>query len=572
MKSILNYKITIIILTVSSVILLAGTLLFGLLWLTNNNKIVYGLSVANQKIGGLQTSEAKNILSNRIKQVAEQKIIIEFNNRQWHFSANELGVNFNLEATFSKISYSGHQPNIFSSLKKQLKSLLFGKNLPLDIIFDTERFNETISTFAPIIEEPAQNAKLTYDQKKDEFFILPESSGKSVNLDLLKKELLANLSQLSDKKIELQLQKDLPQVTEKDLQMIKNQAEQIVNQTPFYLQNGDFNLPIDKQEMAQWMSVIPSSGQLTTDQDVIKNYLAQIAPTVNRESINAKLTIENNKIKIFEPAQEGQTINILASAKKITEVILSGGKTVKLVMDLVEPEINSDSINSLGLISLLGRGESNFAGSPTNRKFNLALGASKLNGTLIEPDEEFSFAMYIGEIDEKNGYLPELVIKNKQTIPEYGGGMCQVSTTLFRAAVNSGLKITDRHPHAYPVHYYDPPGFDATVYPPNPDLKFINDTPNYILIQSEIQGTKLIFEFYGTNDGREIKIIGPTITQSNPDGSLKTILTQQIWRDGVLERQDIFRSSYNSPSLYPTIRQTSPIPTPSPSITPAPTL
>jgi len=142
------------------------------------------------------------------------------------------------------------------------------------------------------------------------------------------------------------------------------------------------------------------------------------------------------------------------------------------------------------------------------------------------------------------------VIKSGKLVYEYGGGVCQISTTLFRAAVNAGLKITERYPHAFPVRYYNPQGFDATVYPPHPDLRFINDTPGHILIQENIKGNQLTFELFGTLDGREIKIIGPTILQSNPDGSMKTVLYQEIWRDGTLERKQGFWSNYKSPNLY----------------------
>ena len=149
------------------------------------------------------------------------------------------------------------------------------------------------------------------------------------------------------------------------------------------------------------------------------------------------------------------------------------------------------------------------------------------------------------------GYLPELTIKKNKTVPEYGGGLCQVSTTVFRAAINAGLKITDRKAHPFAVKYYNPQGFDATIYPPNPDLKFINDTPNYLLMQSYVKDNKLIFEFYGTNDNRQIKIIGPTVYEKNPDDSMKAILYQEIWRNNQLERKSTFRSNYKSPSLYP---------------------
>ncbi|KKQ46433.1 MAG: VanW family protein [Candidatus Moranbacteria bacterium GW2011_GWC2_37_8] len=127
-----------------------------------------------------------------------------------------------------------------------------------------------------------------------------------------------------------------------------------------------------------------------------------------------------------------------------------------------------------------------------------------------------------------------------------------MSSTAFRAAIYSGLKITARRNHAYPVSYYNPQGMDATVYVPNPDMKFLNNTPGYILIQTKIEGTQLTFSFYGTNDGRTINIDGPRIIEKQPDGSLKATFTQNvITKDGTEIINDIFNSSYDSPYRYP---------------------
>jgi vancomycin resistance protein YoaR len=155
-------------------------------------------------------------------------------------------------------------------------------------------------------------------------------------------------------------------------------------------------------------------------------------------------------------------------------------------------------------------------------------------------------------VDGEHGYLPELVIKQNRTEPEFGGGICQVSSTVFRAAIYSGLKITARRNHAYPVKYYAPYGMDATIYIPKPDLKFVNNTPGHILMQASIEGTELIFRFYGTSDRRKVEVDGPHILESNPDGSMKTVFTQKVTdTEGETIIDDAFRSNYASPSKYP---------------------
>ncbi len=293
---------------------------------------------------------------------------------------------------------------------------------------------------------------------------------------------------------------------------------------------------------------------LETNHFLIKQFVKDLARQLNRAPQDARLEIKNYKVSVFELSRHGIQLEENKSISTLEKYLKSSQHplSLKLPFKKIPPEIATDSINNLGITQLIGKGESNFAGSPTNRIHNIKIATSRFNGVLIKPHEEFSFIKILGAVDKEHGYLPELVIKQHKTVPEFGGGICQVSTTTFRAAINAGLEITARTNHAYPVSYYNPQGTDATVYIPNPDLRFINNTPGYILIQTKIEGTELTFNFYGTNDQRIVKIIGPKILERKSDGSMKTILTQQIFdATGKLLREDIFNSAYASPNRYP---------------------
>lgn len=290
------------------------------------------------------------------------------------------------------------------------------------------------------------------------------------------------------------------------------------------------------------------------DENKLKDFVAALSEKSSTAPVNAKLKMEDGKVSVFALSTPGVQLDKEKSKKILADYISRGDFSAPLTLPFktINPEISTDSIKNLGITELIGEGTSNFAGSPHNRIENIKLGAAAFNGVLIKPGEEFSFLKTLGPVDAEHGYLPELSIVGNATIPEYGGGMCQVSTTAFRAAIYSGLEITARTPHAYPVSYYNPQGMDATVYIPSPDLKFVNNTPDYILIQTKIEGTKLIFNFYGTSDGRSTKVIGPKILVRNPDGSLKATFTQEVYdKDGQLIRSDVFNSNYKSPSLYP---------------------
>jgi len=299
---------------------------------------------------------------------------------------------------------------------------------------------------------------------------------------------------------------------------------------------------------------------VTLDTDLVKKSITNLAKKINKDPTNSRLKVEDGKVALFTLSEKGLKLDETKSFELIFNLLKNNiiNQELELPYQEIDPVVTAESVNDMGIETLIGEGHSNFRGSPKNRVFNINVATERFDGIIIEPGEEFSFVQVLGEVDGEHGYLPELVIKKDKTEPEFGGGICQVSTTAFRAAIYSGLEITARRNHAYPVGYYNPQGMDSTVYIPKPDLRFKNDTPGHILIQTKIIGTELIFQFYGTSDGRKTTVIGPTILEKNPDGSMKTTFTQKINdKDDNLIREDIFKSSYESPAKFPRPGETS---------------
>jgi len=298
-------------------------------------------------------------------------------------------------------------------------------------------------------------------------------------------------------------------------------------------------------------------SQALVNTDAITAYVNALAAKANTTAQDATFAVESGQVTTFSPESDGVTLDVAKSISLIEDAVknfpeLASNQTINLPYGTTKPNVTTSEINNLGIATLIGEGTSNFVGSPKNRIVNIDAGAKRFNGVLIKPGEEFSFIDTLGPVDADHGYLPELVIKGNATEPDYGGGICQVSTTAFRAAINSGLKIMARTNHAYPVSYYNPQGMDATVFIPKPDLKFENNTPGDILIQTKVTGTILTFDFYGTNDGRKITIEGPTITERQPDGSMKATFTQHVYdASGNQIINDVFKSVYKSPYLFP---------------------
>lgn len=283
----------------------------------------------------------------------------------------------------------------------------------------------------------------------------------------------------------------------------------------------------------------------------ILDYVQSIAPNVNRESVDARFQIKDDRAEILIPSIPGTSLNIEASTANIQRAIWTGNITTSLVIDKIEPAITLEKINNLGIDTLVGYGKSNFAGSSLARIQNIKTSSRKFNGLILKPQEEFSFNKALGSVEADDGYAEEKVIKNKKMLYELGGGICQVSTTLFRAAIGAGLTILERKPHAFPVQYYNPQGFDATIYPGVTDFRFVNNYDRPIILQTKIIGTEISFEIYGHDDDRKVTVTAPVQYDIQPDGAMKTYFTRKIvYADGTA-KNDRFDSNYRSPSLYP---------------------
>ncbi|CAN5116189.1 hypothetical protein BH11PAT1_BH11PAT1_0310 [soil metagenome] len=263
-------------------------------------------------------------------------------------------------------------------------------------------------------------------------------------------------------------------------------------------------------------------------EDTLKTVMEPVSQAVNKDPQNALFSFENGRVTAFRPAINGQAVNMSGLKKALLAQTMQAIAThqtstiiVLVPLQITEPEISNEEANNLGIKELVGRGTSLFAGSIENRIYNLTLATSRLNGLLIKPNETFSFVKAVGDISGLSGYKQAYVIQNGKTVLGDGGGVCQVSTTLFRAVLNAGLPVVERNPHAYRVHYYEEdlgPGIDAAIYTPSVDLKFKNDTGHYLLIQSFVNpgDLQLTFELYGTTDGKVTEIGKPIITSQSP--------------------------------------------------------
>lgn len=511
------------------------------------NKIYPGIFVGDINIGNLEFEEAKKILNKKVDEINQNGIIFTYQNQQTALlpviSSLEADlaypiITFEVEKTITRALNFGRSKNLFSNSIDKTKLLTKKVVIPMAFSLNEGVIKQVLAENFSGLETPAEDAKLIYKKNYNgiEFDVSEEKLGQKINYESGIKTLGKKLITLNNSPIDLSAKTDYPNVYKKDCLNIDAKAQNIIDLSPVSLRYGKKEIYIKRDRLADWLTLEINTEEdrdkinVGLDYKKIEEFLNEfIVPDFNEAPKDAKLEIKDGRVVEFQISKDGVEINIDASFEKIKyEILKNKNSEIELVSRELKSSLQNEDINDLGIKEIIGTGESNFAGSPQNRRHNIKTGAESLNGLLIKPDEEFSINNALGEINAETGYLPELVIKDNKTIPEYGGGLCQIGTTMFRTALGTGLPITMRRNHSYRVSYYEPAGTDATIYDPWPDLKFINDTGNYILIQSRIEGDNLFFDFWGTSDGRKATTTYPTIYNIVKPGPTRLIETLDL--------------------------------------------
>lgn len=545
-------------------------------WVYAKDRIYPNVSVAGVNIGGKSSKEAEEILKEEVDEYLKKKIYFT-SSKNKPIALKDLKIKADIEGTIASAKKIGAD-----------NPFILGRNVsvPLEFSLNEKKAFEVIAKEADKITTDVTSSKVEKLGKKIK--IIDGKNGQRVNYAETRYRLGRTIAAFNDE-VEIAAFLIPPTFTNKDLsQSIKEIEKYSANSLTLYGVGKDY--PVSSEAIVSWaepktpretLAVNFSSSGLfapfSSDEnenslfssELIADYLTELSAKIDRSPVNATLKIVGSKAAIRTSAKNGQKMDIEKSADNINKALMEKEGRADLVIKTTEPEISAKTLKSLGITGLVSTGYSYFWGSPANRLHNIRVGASKFNGVLVKPDENFSFIETLGPVDASTGYLPELVIKEKKTVPEYGGGMCQVSSTAFRAALNAGLPILERTPHAYPVQYYLPYGVDATVYIPKPDLVFQNDTGHYIFIQTHIDGSRLTFDFYGTKKNQTVSFSGsstakgavfpvekvsPYIYDKGKRGknSFSAIVYRFIYnRSGKLTDKDEFVSKYDSPDKYP---------------------
>lgn len=578
---------TLIIAVLAAIILCAGGVLY--LWsydLWYEEKIMPGVVLGTIPVGGYSINYARDITEGYHDRLRTQGALFHFKgkrvvlyprtvplNSDIPLEASTQLFNVDTDATVADLAAVGRTGTMVESQLQRVVAATQGTVIPPTFSLDERAIVAELKKEFSFFNSPAQDARFSLEN--DMLVIVPESRGISFDYARAITELSTHFSTLSMPVVELREGQTFPSLTARDIEGLRDRAQKLTADAltlSFHdtaaLPQKKYSRTIPREILVSWLRVTRGDDQrlaLSFNADLIAAYLTErIAPEVRVDVIHPRFEIKEGRVVAFDVPRDGRTLDVENTVVAILASLDNRTVPTVLSFTVITSPYQTTAAGQPVITDLLGRGETSFAGSPQNRRKNIARGSQLLNGILLSPGEEFSTIKALGIIDDTNGFLPELVIKGDKTTPEFGGGLCQVSTTLFRAVSFAGLEILERKNHSYRVSYYEPPvGFDATIYDPAPDFKFKNDTNNHILVQARTTGNTMIVELWGVRDGRVVEVDKPRVfnikksvetkfveTDELPPGEKKCIERAHDGADAIFERRITYADGTTKKETY----------------------
>ncbi|MBI3103586.1 VanW family protein [Candidatus Daviesbacteria bacterium] len=478
--------------------------------------------IGNINVSFLNYTDGVRAISANVEKRAQNKLLFTLDSQNFTIDLATSSATIDYAEVESELIKS-HPANLWERVGKQLENLIFYKKIVPKINLSLENVLEAISSS---VNKKAQDAKVIFDETPTpagtpsaRIQIQAGLNGIELDQEGLKKQ-IARFLLTGQYTNELPIKILEPKVTTSHVSRAKQALEEILRE-PVKL-NFKGNLWVLDTKQLLTLLDLTSGGDLLLDKDKTYTYIGKIAQTINSDVQEGLFEFhpQTRRVTAFKTSKQGQQLDEDRTYQLISQAVSGqASHTITLPVTIINPKIPTSDANSLGIKELLARGISHFAGSIPNRIYNIQLTAQKINGILVPPGEIFSFNQAVGDITAATGFKQAYVIKEGRTVLDDGGGVCQDSTTLFRAVLNAGLPVVQRTAHAYRVGYYEqgfPPGLDATVFYPSVDFQFKNDTQNHILIQAYTAGTTLYVDLYGTSDGRNVVLSKPVVTDRVP--------------------------------------------------------
>jgi vancomycin resistance protein YoaR len=542
-------------------------------------KVYPGVSADGVSLAGSTQISAQKQLEDKTTIFSGQVVTIANGDSNTRIPVAGLSVAYDNAQAADLAYHYGRQGNWFERAREQLRALSGRATNFSSYKYDDNRLAPYIVQLGDDVLTPVADASLNFDAGQPQ--VTPAANGERLDYGVLIQMIADRLSQTSTDPVTAPVYQLEPQLTTASLQAVTNQLGGYLS-GPITLMHGSTSSIIDQKTIISWIEVgattpkpfitslnvndlyPPSAAaNLGLSSTAVQSYVTKLAGELDQTAQNAGLAMQNGTLTVVQASRTGIKLDQAAAISDITATLKKPAtdRQVNLKLATTQPDVNESNLSSLGITDQLSEGETYFPGSPSTRLINVRAGAAKFNNVLLAPGEQFSFGKILGEVDASTGYVPELVILGNHEEKQYGGGLCQVSTTAFRAALLAGLPINERVNHAFAISYYTwpygVPGVDATIYYPQVDFKFTNDTGHYILIQTTMNGVDLKFDYFGTK-AKTGAVRGPTFVTGTKDATQPSHTV--FYRDvmdlaGNVTKTDKFDTYYKSSTDFPVTKQ-----------------
>jgi vancomycin resistance protein YoaR len=522
-----------------SLIIIGTTVAASLTLQTYHGRILPGVRINGVYVGGLTEAEAFDAVEKQVNTMITGGLPVELQGRRGTVPLIPSGatdpdliypiINFDVAAGVKEALGKGRTGTLGQWYGPLFYPIFRTGRVQAPVSLATLRFAEAVRETFPNSENPGTPTDFVIIKTADslDITVVPPTPGTTIDIDSAAQSLLVDAEDLNLTLTKLNIIDRTDLVTVAEAESLINDAKKAILNAPLTLlhQEADgFNYEyiLSEEDLINLLAPVRNTAEqavLGLDPVGSQNMLATLRQDLNLPTQNAEFILNGNRVTTFTPSRPGRQVDEEHLFTALEAGLISGPNSIITIpMRVTEPTISTADSNTLGIVEKLGTGYSAYKGSPANRRANIAHGLSKINGLLIAPGETFSLLAALRPFTLADGYLAELVIKGDEIKPEVGGGLCQIGSTTFRAAMNSGLEIAERRNHSLVVSYYnDPsnnqPGTDATIYDPAPDLKITNDTGHYVLLQTEnnTETSELFFHFWGTSDGRKAYYTPPEV-------------------------------------------------------------
>ncbi len=475
-------------------------------------RIIPGVKVAGVKIGGMNFSQAKQSLEENEKNITKE-LKLKYEDKEFIIRDEDISLVYDWESSVVRAFEVGRTGNILTDTKEKFVGLFKNLVTPASYDYDDDSLGIKFSIIRGEVNKEAQQSGVSLVD--DGLEVIPSGKGRKVVEDKLYEIVVTSFDSLNFSERAIPVKVVNPQIVEKDVEGFLEEIKEIISED-IVLTFGEKKWILDPDQILELIEFEKDESKVKINLDDFEfDALAErIGIEINEFPKGQVVSTNGNIVTEFKIVKEGEELNVKKFENDLKESIFNEGESVTLTVDVVT---DSTEKERYGILALLGEGTSHFTGSIPGRIHNLTLAAEKTSGVLVPPGTVYSMNDSVGPIDYQHGFQMAYIIQGNRTVLGSGGGVCQTSTTLFRAVLNSGLPVVARYPHAYRVGYYEqdmPAGFDAAVFQPSWDFKFKNDTNAYVLVQASanLEENSLTFKLYGTPDGRTVEITEPVIT------------------------------------------------------------